>query len=76
MSKYHSKIYVEYRNGGTKAEGKKVVLGFNVGMTKPAFTDRYGVAIVEHDAVGRATVYVSGSRLGEFQAPGETVVFL
>ena len=76
MSKYHSKIFVEYRSGGSKAEGKKVTLGFSGGMTKPAFTDRYGVAIVEHDTVGRATVYVSGSRLGEFHAPGETVVYL
>ncbi|GMU87310.1 MAG: hypothetical protein AMXMBFR48_25510 [Ignavibacteriales bacterium] len=77
MARHHSKIHVEYR-GGSKAEGKKVVLGFSGlgGMTNPAFTDRYGVAIVSHDSTGRATVYVSGSRVGEFNAPGETVVFI
>ncbi|MCC6447528.1 MAG: hypothetical protein IT215_02435 [Chitinophagaceae bacterium] len=75
MPKHHSKVYVEHRDG-SKAEGKEVVLGFSSGMTQPAFTDRYGVAIVGHDSTGRATVFVSGSRVGEFTAPGEKVVIV
>ena len=30
-------------------------------MTKPAYTDKYGVAIVEHASIGRAGVCVSGT---------------
>lgn len=75
MNHHHSKVYVEYRLGG-KAINKKVTLGFNWGVTSPAFTDRYGVAIIQHESVGRAKVFVNGYKVGEFNAPGETVVFL
>lgn len=74
---YRSKIYVQYRSG-SKANGKKVVLGFSGlgGMTSPVYTDRDGVAIVVHSSTGKAAVYVGGSKVGEFSAPGETVVFI
>ena len=67
-----SMIYVQYKDG-SKPKGTKVVLGFNGGMTKPAYTDRDGRAVVEHSSTGRATVYVSGSSKGTFQAPGTFV---
>lgn len=70
-----SRICVQYRDG-SKPKGVRVVLGFSGGQTKPAFTDAYGVAIVEHASTGRADVYVSGSKVGSFHAPGETVVFI
>ena len=71
----YSKIHVQYRDG-SKPKGTKVVLGFSGGMTKPAYTDSHGTAIVEHASTGRADVYVSGSKVGKLQAPGETAVFL
>lgn len=65
-----SVIYVQYKDG-SKPKGQKVVLGFSGGMTKPAFTDRDGMAVVEHASKGNATVYVSGANKGSFRAPGK-----
>lgn len=78
MSKYYSKVHVQYRDG-SKAEGKKVTLGFTGvfgGLTSPVYTDRNGTAIVSHDSTGKATVYVSGAGVGTINAPCETVVFI
>jgi hypothetical protein len=72
-----SRIQVSYRDG-SKPKGVKVVLGFTGllgGMSKAAYTDQYGVALVSHSGTGQADVYVSGKKLGSFHAPGETVVF-
>lgn len=74
----HSKIHVQYSDG-SKPKGAKVVLGFAGmlgGMSKPAFTDGRGTAIGEHESTGHADVYVSGSKRGSLNAPGETVVFI
>ena len=68
-----SMVYVQYKDG-SKPKGTKVVLGFSAGMTKPAFTDKDGMAIIEHQSTGQATVYVSGSKKGSFRAPGTFVV--
>ena len=68
-----SMIYVQYRDG-SKPKGTRVRLGFSLGVTKDFFTDRDGVAIVEHPSTGKATVYVSGSDKGSFNAPGTFVV--
>ncbi len=70
-----SMIYVQYRSG-SKPKGKKVTLGFSTGLTKAFFTDKEGMAIVEHSSKGKATVYVSGSNKGTFRAPGTYVVTL
>jgi hypothetical protein len=67
---------VQYRDG-SKAQGIRVVLSIHGrGMSKSAFTDRHGTAIVEHASVGTADVIVRGKRRGSFRAPGETVVFV
>ncbi len=72
----HSKIYVQYRDG-SKPKGMRVVLSFSSGgVTKPAYTDAYGVAIVEHASTGRADVIVSGQTRTSFHAPGETTAFV
>ncbi|MCC7086471.1 MAG: hypothetical protein IT427_15835 [Pirellulales bacterium] len=74
----YSKIHVQYRDG-SKPKGIKVVLGFSGllgGMTKPAYTDSQGTALVEHASKGRADVYVSGKKCGSLSAPGETAVFI
>jgi hypothetical protein len=73
-----SKIHVSYHDG-SKPKGAKVVLGFTGmlgGMTKAAYTDAYGVALVEHASTGNADVYVSGNKVGSLRAPGQTVVFI
>lgn len=75
---HHSKIYVSYRDG-SKPKGTKVSIGFTGllgGVSKATYTDRYGVAIVEHASTGHADVYVSGNKVGSFHAPGETAVFI
>ena len=74
---HHTKIHVQYRDG-SKPKGVRVVLSFRGfgGGTKPAYTDRYGTAIVEHASTGTADVMVSGKRCGSLHAPGETVVFI
>lgn len=68
-----SMIYVQYSDG-SKPKGTRVTLGFSLGVTKDFFTDRDGLAIVEHASTGKATVYVSGSDKGSFNAPGTFVV--
>jgi len=68
-------IYVQFKDG-SKPKGMKVSLGFSTGVSKPSFTDRDGVAIVEHASTGKAIVYVRGSNKGTFHAPGKFVVTL
>lgn len=73
-----SKIHVQYRDG-SKPKGVRVVLSFRGmlgGVSKEAYTDSYGTAIVEHASTGQADVIVSGKKCGALRAPGETVVFI
>ena len=70
-----SMVYVQFSDG-SKPKGKKVVLGFSSGITKAFYTDRDGLAVVEHSSKGKATVYVSGSKKGTFKSPGTFVVTL
>lgn len=70
-----SMITVQHRDGGA-AQGVRVTLGFAAGNSKPAHTDRYGRAVVEHNSTGRATVYVSGRNCGSFHAPGRYVAIV
>jgi hypothetical protein len=75
---HHSIIHVLYRDG-SKPSGVKVVLGFTGmlgGMSKPAYTDSRGVAVVEHASTGDADIYVSGNKVGSLRAPGESAVFI
>ncbi|MDX2471184.1 MAG: hypothetical protein QNL04_11480 [SAR324 cluster bacterium] len=59
-----------YSASGTPQKGIKVVLGFSLGMSKPAWTDSNGNAEVEHSTTGKATIYVNGNSVGEFLTPG------
>lgn len=68
-----SVVQVQYRDG-SPARRTRVVLGFSAGMSKEAYTDDRGVAHVSHSSSGRAEIYVSGRRVGEFHAPGQTAV--
>ena len=76
---YYTKIIVQH-NSGSKAEGAKVSLSISGilsgGVTKNAYTDRHGVAIVEHESRGSAKVLVNGTTRTTMQVPGETVVFI
>ena len=74
----YSRIHVQYRDG-SKPKGARVVLIFSGlfgGKTETAHTDRYGTAIVAHESVGKAEVYVNGRPVGAFRAPGDTAVFV
>ena len=69
-----SKIHVQYRDG-SKPKGTRVVLSFNGmfgGVTKAAYTDSYGTAIVEHESTGQADVIVSGKKCGSIQATSDS----
>jgi hypothetical protein len=68
-------VYVQYKDG-SKPKGTKVSLGFSGGISKPAYTDRDGMAVLEHTSTGQAKVYVSGANKGSFRAPGTFVVTL
>lgn len=63
---------------GKWEENAKVVLGWdgfiNLGMSRPVYTNREGIAVVDHSATGEATVYVNGRRVGEMYTPGSTTV--
>jgi len=76
---YYSKIIVQ-RSDGSKASGVKVSLSISGilsgGVTKNVYTDKYGIAIVEHESRGSAKIIVSGTARTTIQAPGETVVFI
>jgi hypothetical protein len=66
-----STIIVQYRDG-SMARHVEVILGFDWGMTSPAYTNDYGEAVVEHSSAGRVEIFVSGRSFGHFQAPGRT----
>lgn len=68
-----SRITVRWKDGSA-ATSARVVLGFSGGMTKPAFTDRNGVAVVEHRSTGSADIYVRGSKVGSLRTPGSASV--
>ena len=70
-----STITVQHSDG-SPARGVRVSLGFSFGMTDAHLTDKYGVAVVEHSSVGRATVFAAGRDQGSFHAPGRYVVTL
>lgn len=76
---YYTKVIVQYSDG-TKARGARVALSISGmlsgGLTKNFYTDRHGVAIVEHESRGSAKVMVNGTIKATIQAPGETVVFV
>lgn len=48
----------------------------NLGFTKKHYTNRDGVAFVEHSSTGNANVYVDGRKMGSIRAPGEDVYYL
>ncbi len=70
-----STIIVHHKDG-SPARDTRVVLGFAMGMSETVYTDRNGLAVVEHASRGEATVYIKGSKQGKFQAPGKFAVTL
>jgi len=76
---YYTKVIVQYNNG-TKAQGARVALSISGvlsgGVTNFFYTDRYGVAIIQHESRGSAKVMVKGTTRATVQVPCETVVFI
>jgi hypothetical protein len=70
-----STIYVEY-DDGSPAAGARVGLGFSSGVTGAYIANRHGVAEVEHESSGQATIFVNGRRCGSMYAPGEASITL
>lgn len=70
-----STIIVQYRDGSA-ARNVRVVLGFTAGMTSDKYTDSRGHVVVEHNSIGKATVYVNGKEVEKFHAPGKCAVTL
>lgn len=44
--------------------------------TKPAYTEAYGIVLVEHSSIRNADVHLWGTKAGSFHAPGEIAVFI
>lgn len=70
-----STVYVE-NDDGSAAAGARVGLGFSSGVTDAFIANRYGVAEIEHESEGQATIFVNGRRYGSMYAPGEASVTL
>ncbi len=62
------------------AKNVRVTLEFtgltNMGFTRPVYTDRNGVALIEHSSTGKAIVYIDGKRMGTLRVPGGDVYYL
>jgi hypothetical protein len=75
----YTKIIVQ-RKSGSMVQGARVALSisgiFSGGVTNSVLTDRYGVAIIEHQSTGEAKILVNGTSKAKLRVPGETVVFL
>jgi hypothetical protein len=65
-----STIYVSYGDGGV-AKGKKVEMSINGAFCQPAFTDNAGCAVITHQSSGEARVYINGTCVSTFRAPGK-----
>lgn len=70
-----SVIHVQSRTG-VPIKGKRVTLGFSSGLTKPAFTNANGDAVIGHSSSGNAIIYVDGKNQGTFHAPGRYPITL
>lgn len=59
-------------------ERAKVCLQWNDlkhrGFSQDIYTDQQGIAVIEHNASGEATVYVNGVQSGELYTPGSCVI--
>ena len=68
-----------YRNGSGVHHAKVSIefTGFTNGGFATAYTDRNGVAQIQHASTGEVNVYVNGKKMPRrFRAPGEEVVYL
>ena len=76
--KHQTRITV-YRSGKLAAN-VQVSLEYSglsqMGFAGPSYTNRDGVAIVEHASTGPATLWVNSSARGSINTPGSDVVHL
>lgn len=78
MSKYYTKVYVQYKDGSI-AKNVKVSLSISgtlSGGVSDSITDNYGIAIIGHESRGTAKVIVKGTMRDTIHIPGETAVFI
>ncbi|HPV03130.1 MAG TPA: hypothetical protein PLC24_01030 [Myxococcota bacterium] len=71
-----SSVVRVYTCDGKPVTSKRVILEFVGGVTGAVATDGNGQAAIPHEAIGRATVYVAGERVGTINAPGIVTISL
>ncbi len=73
-----SKVTI-YRNK-VPARGVRISFEYNgilqAGFTSNYYTNDEGVAYIEHDSTGKATVYINGESKGTMKTPGSEVYYL
>ena len=76
-----TRVTVRHPDGGvaTKTKVTMNIVGgglLNGGWCKDAFTDGYGVAVIEHTSSGTGEIYVGGKLVGKLRVPGSGEVQL
>lgn len=76
-----TRVTVRHPDGGVATRTKvtmNIVGGglLNGGWCKEAFTDDYGVAVIEHTSAGTGEIYVGGKLVGKLRVPGSGEVHL
>ena len=77
MSQYHLEVIV-YK-GNRPASGYKVSAcgtGLFSGFTKDARTDANGRAVIMTERQEMYSVYVDGSKRGDYRSPGQVIIYL
>jgi hypothetical protein len=74
MSQSHLEVIV-YK-GSSPAKGYKVSAMGSGGLTKEAWTDANGRAVIMTERQAAYTVYVDGRKRGEYRSPGQAIVYL
>ena len=72
---------IKVLKNGQNLSNAKVVLGWdgivNLGMSQTVYTDKDGLAIIQHSATGEASIYINGSKMRDtVYTPGSKTVMI
>jgi len=77
---HYSQITVLNKTTGSPINGVRVALSisgvFSGGVTPNTYTNRQGIAEIQHESTGSAKVMVRGTTRTTIQAPGQTTVYI
>lgn len=66
---------IHVNQNGRPTKGAKIKLSFATGgITGAVKTNSKGIATIDHEGTGTATIFVNGSKRGTFVAPGSITV--